>query len=116
MSFAVSTEFSYRQTIAENENHAAAAILNSFWGIFVCNTEITLDIIIFILGLKLAYGVSHIKRFKAIGRYFFDELIKKWLLLIILSLFIYSFMTFTQNPLSKVWELNFTQDCPNYMW
>ena len=60
--------------------------------------------------------MSHIKSFKAIGRYFFDELIKKWLFLIILSLFIYSFMAFTQNPLSRVWELNYGQDCPNYMW
>ena len=25
-------------------------------------------------------------------------------------------MAFTQNPLSKVWELNYAQDCGNYMW
>ena len=76
LSFAVSTEFSYRQTIAENENHSAANILNSFWGLFVCNTEIALDTIIFILGVRLAYGVYKIKTFTAIGRFFFDQLIQ----------------------------------------
>ena len=116
LSFAVSTEFSYRQTIAENENHSAANILNSFWGLFVCNTGIALDTIIFILGVRLAYGVYKIKTFTAIGRFFFDQLIQKWLLFILMTLLIYSFLAFTQQPLSKIWELNYGKDCPGYMW
>ena len=85
-SYLVSTEFSYRQSISENQNDTAPALLNSFQGIFICNTEIALQTIMFVLGLRLAYGAYRIKTFRAIGRYFFDQLLKKWVLLLLMTL------------------------------
>ena len=71
----------------------------------------------FVLGLRLAYGAYKIKTFRGIGRYFFDQLLKKWVLLILMSLLIYAFLTLlTNEPLSKIWSLNNGKDCPKYMW
>lgn len=66
--------------------------------------------------MQFAYGVYEVQTFKGLGRYFFDNLIKKWLFLVIISLFIYSFLSLTQEPLSKIWQLNYGQDCPGSMW
>lgn len=117
LSYTVSLEFSYRQSISENQNDTAPELLNSFMGVTVCNVEIALHMIMFILGLRLAYGAYKIKTFRGIGRFFFDQLLKKWVLLILMSFFIYSALTIlTNEPLSKVWSLNNGQDCPSYMW
>lgn len=71
----------------------------------------------FVLGLRLAYGAYKIKTFTSIGRYFFDQLLKKWALLIIMSMLIYSSLSFfVSDPLSRIWNINNGQDCPNYMW
>lgn len=41
------------------------------------------------MGLKLAYGVYKITEFKEMGRYFFDQVLKKWVYLSLISIFIY---------------------------
>lgn len=92
-------------------------MLNSFWGVLACNTEIALHTIVFILGLRLAYGMYKIDTFKGILRFYFDQLLKKWVLLVLMTFLIYSFVvTFTSEPLNKVWNLNNGADCPGYMW
>ena len=97
LSYQVSIEFSYRQSISENQNDTAPQLLNSFGGVFICNTEIALQTIMFVLGLRLAYGAYRIKTFRGIGRYFFDQLLKKWILLILMSFLIYSAMNLLTN-------------------
>ncbi len=56
LSVLVSVEFSFKQTIASNPGKAYD-FFNSFLGIFVTNTELAFVLIMFILGMKLAYGV-----------------------------------------------------------
>lgn len=70
----------------------------------------------FVLGMRLAYGMYKVSTFSGIGRYFFDELIRKWLNLILLSLVVYFCLYLTQQPLSMIWRLNYGEDCPQYMW
>ncbi len=70
----------------------------------------------FIFGMKLAYGVYKFTSFHEIGRYFFDQLLKKWVFFFIISISIYGVMSYTDEPLSKYWMINFGQDCPKYMW
>lgn len=109
-------EFSYRQNIAQNVGEIREE-LNSFWGIFICNVEISLQTIIFILGFRLACGLAKIRKFTKIGRLFFDELLRKWLNLILMSLLVYSFCTiFINKPLSLLWYQTNGKDCPNYIW
>jgi hypothetical protein len=72
--------------------------------------------IMFIFGMKLAYGVYKFTTFQEVGRYFFDQLLKKWVFFFIVSLSIYGVMSYTDEPLSKYWMINFAQDCPKYMW
>lgn len=71
----------------------------------------------FVLGLRLAYGIYKINSLKEVLRYFFDQVLKKWVLLFLMTFLLYSFIvTFTGEPLNKVWNLNNGQDCPSYMW
>lgn len=104
-------------SISENQETTALNIMNSFGGIFICNTEIVLHCIMFIFGLRLAYITYKINSFTQIPRFFFDQVLKKWVLLVLMTFFIYSFLTnFTDEPLNKVWNLNNGQDCPGVMW
>jgi hypothetical protein len=66
--------------------------------------------------MKLAYGIYKFSTFHEIGRYFFDQLLKKWTFFLIITLSIYGIMSFTNEPLSKYWMINFGQDCPKYIW
>lgn len=92
-------------------------MLNSFLGIFITNTEIAFSFILFIIGMKLAYGIYKFTTFHEIGRYFFDQLLKKWIFFVIVSLATYGLLTWmTDRPLSKFMDINFMQDCPAYMW
>lgn len=116
VSYGVGVQFSYRQNIAQNVGEIWGE-LDSAWGVFVCNVQISLQTIIFILGFKLASGVSKLKKYTKIGRFFFDELFRKWLNLILISLLVYSFCTKLINkPLSLLWFQNNGQDCSNYIW
>lgn len=63
LSFLISTEFSFKQTIASNPEKAYD-FLNSFLGVFVTNTEIAFSMIMFVLGMKLAYGVYKFSTFR----------------------------------------------------
>lgn len=117
LSYLISLEFSYRQSISENQGKTAAQLLYSFGGIIGCNTEIALHTIMFIFGLRLAYGVYKITNVKGYLRYYFDQIIKKWLLLFLMSLLTYAYIiTLTDEPLDKIWKLNTGEDCPGYMW
>lgn len=80
------------------------------------NTDMAFSLIMFILGMRLAYGVYKFVTFHEIGRYFFDQLLKKWVFLLIITLGTYGMMYYTDAPLSKYWSINFGQDCPKYMW
>ena len=111
----VSVEFSYRQQIAANYLKAPELLQNA-GGLFVCNTEIAFSVIIFVLGLKLAYGVYKIGSFREMGRYFFSQVLKKWLYLILMTMAIYGVLNTIDSPLRKVWQLNYGRDCPSKLW
>lgn len=64
-------EFSLRQTIAANEAKSLRWF-NSFGGVMFCNLEIAFNVIMFALGLKLAYSLYKLSSFHEIGRFFFD--------------------------------------------
>ena len=72
--------------------------------------------IMFILGMKLAYGVYKFTTFHEIGRFFFDQLLKKWVFLLLITISIYGFMSYTDKPISKYWDINYGADCPKTMW
>lgn len=83
----------------------------------ICNVEIALQTVIFVLGFKLAYGMAKIRKFTKIGRIFFDLLLRKWLNLILISLLVYSFLNQTvSRPLSLLWSQTNGKDCPYYIW
>lgn len=71
----------------------------------------------FILGLRLAYGAYKLNSFHELMRFYFDNVLKKWALLILMTMLIYSFLTmFISQPLNKIWDLSNGQDCPSTMW
>lgn len=72
--------------------------------------------LVYILGLKLAYSVYKQRSFHQMGRFFFDELLNKWVLLVLLTMFVYGIMGLIDQPLSKIWSINYGQDCPTVMW
>ncbi len=111
----LSYEFSYRQTIASNQLEAMS-YLDSFWGVFLCNMDLTLSTITFIIGVNYAYGVRKLTGFRQMGRYFFDEIFKKWLVLFLMSLALYSFMSLTDEPLNQIWIQQNGADCPAHLW
>lgn len=94
LSILISIEFSFKQTISSNPSKAYD-FFNSFLGIFVTNTELAFSLIMFILGMRLAYGVYKFVTFHEIGRYFFDQLLKKWVFFVIISLSMYGVMSWT---------------------
>lgn len=95
----------------------AASLLNTFGGVLICNSEVYLSVIMFVLGLRFAYGIYKANSLKQIFRFYFDQLLKKWALLFLMSLFVYSWMeSFTDQPLHRLWNINYGQDCPGYMW
>jgi hypothetical protein len=94
LSALITTEFSYKQTISSNPTKSYE-FFNSFLGIFVCNVEVAFSVIMFILGMKLAYGAYKFTNFHEVGRFFFDHLLKKWTFLLIITLSIYGFMSYT---------------------
>jgi hypothetical protein len=69
-----------------------------------------------ILGIKLSYAVYKLTSFHQIGRFFFDQLLKKWVILILFSMTVYIIMAMIDDPLSRVWKNNYGQDCPSVMW
>lgn len=116
VSYSVSVEYSFRQNIAQNTSQLYQ-ILDSYWGVFICNTEIALQTIIFIQGFRLAYGMAQIKKIRNIGRSFFDIIFRKWLILILMSLLVYSFSSYLiSQPLSLLWNFKNGKDCSNYIW
>lgn len=46
----------------------------------------------FIFGLRLAYNAYKINTMKDIGRFLFDQVLKKWVLLILMTLFVYTYL------------------------
>jgi hypothetical protein len=66
--------------------------------------------------MKLAYGVYKLKSFHQIGRYFFDQLLKKWAFMLLMSLTVYAILSYIDDPLSTIWKNNNGKDCPNAMW
>lgn len=116
ISFSVSVQYSFRQNISQNTSQLYQ-ILDSYWGVLICNTQIALQTIIFIQGFRLAYGMSEIKKIRNIGRSFFDIIFRKWLILILMSLLVYSFSSyFISQPLSELWNFKNGKDCSNYIW
>lgn len=71
----------------------------------------------FIFGLRLAYNAYKINNMKDIGRFLFDQVLKKWVLLILMTLFVYTYLNvLTSQPLNKIWNMNNGQDCPSTIW
>lgn len=94
LSVTVSTEFSYRQTIAANQVKAMKWF-NSFGGVLFCNIEIAYSVVVFVLGTKLAFSLFKLNSFHEIGRFFFDQLLVKWAVLLLTSMAAYSLLTLT---------------------
>jgi hypothetical protein len=71
----------------------------------------------FVFGLRLAYTTYKIHSFRRMLRFLFDQVLKKWLLIIFITLFIYSvFDSFADQPLFKIWEINNSKDCTASIW
>lgn len=71
----------------------------------------------FVLGLRLAYATYKISSFKEYRRFLFDNVLRKWILIILMTLLTYTYvMVLTDEPLRKVWELRNGKDCPSTMW
>lgn len=115
LSILFSTEFSYRQTIAANEIKSLKWF-DSFGGVLFCNTEIAFSVIVFILGTKLAYSLFKLNSFHEIGRYFFDQLLIKWLVLVLTSMAAYVYLSLTDQPLNQLWKSKYGADCPSVMY
>lgn len=60
-----------------------------------CNLEIAFNVIMFALGLKLAYSLYKLSSFHEIGRFFFDELLTKWATLVLVTMAAYFLLCFT---------------------
>ncbi len=69
------------------------------------------------MGLRLAYSAYKIDTFKGLVRFYFDQAIKRWIVLFLMTLLIYSFViVFTSEPLNTVWKINVGGDCPGYIY
>lgn len=110
-----SMECSYRQTIAANEPKALKWF-NSFAGVVFCNVELAFSVIIFVLGAKLALSVFKLGSFRELGRYFFDELLTKWAVLVLVSMVAYFFLSLTDEPLNQLWRASSAADCSSVIY
>lgn len=115
LSLLFSMECSFRQTIAANEPKALRWF-NSFAGVMFCNVELTFSIIIFVLGAKLALSVFKLGSFRELGRYFFDELLTKWAVLVLVSMVAYFFFSLTDEPLNQLWRASSAADCSSVIY
>jgi hypothetical protein len=115
LSLIFSMECSFRQTIAANEPKALRWF-NSFGGVLFCNVELAFSVVIFVFGAKLAYSLFKLNSFHEIGRYFFDELLVKWAVLLLVSMTAYFFMSLTDEPLNALWKASTTADCPSVIY
>lgn len=115
LSLLFSVECSFRQSIAANEPKALRWF-NSFGGVLFCNVELAFSVIIFVLGAKLAYSLFKLNSFHEIGRYFFDELLTKWAVLVLVSMTAYFFLCLTDEPLNQLWKASATADCPSVIY
>jgi hypothetical protein len=71
----------------------------------------------FVFGVRLAYTTYKITTIKKMLRFLFDQVLKKWFTLILITLLIYtSLETFVKQPLSKLWDINNGKDCPTSLW
>lgn len=89
---------------------------DSFGGVLFCNIEIAFSVIMFVLGAKLAFSFYKLKSFHEIGRYFFDQLLMKWLGLILASMTAYILLSLIDEPLNQIWKNNYGADCPSVMY
>lgn len=72
LSYLISVEFSYRLSVSENQKTTANNTLNSFLGVLVSNTEISLNTIMFIFGMRFIYSAYKLNSFKEVARFYFD--------------------------------------------
>lgn len=72
--------------------------------------------IVFVLGVKLAYSLFRLNSFHEIGRYFFDQLLMKWAILVLTSMAAYVFLSMTDEPLNQLWKNKYGADCPSIMY
>ncbi len=89
---------------------------NSLGGVLFCNIEIAFSVIMFVLGAKLAFSFYKLSNFHEIGRYFFDQLLMKWLGLILATMTAYILLSLTDEPLNQLWKNNYGADCPTVMY
>jgi hypothetical protein len=68
---------------------------NSLGGVLFGNIEIAFSVIVFVLGVKLAYSLYRLSSFHEIGRYFFDQLLMKWAALVLTSMAAYIMLSLT---------------------
>lgn len=115
LSLLFSMECSFRQTIAANEPKALRWF-DSFAGVLFCNVELGFSIVIFVLGAKLAMSVFKLGSFRELGRYFFDELLTKWAVLVLVSMVAYFFFSLTDEPLDQLWRSSSAADCPSVIY
>jgi hypothetical protein len=110
LSLLFSMECSFRQTIAANEPKALRWF-NSFAGVLFCNVELVFSVVVFVLGTKLAGAVFKLGSFRELGRYFFDELLTKWAVLVLVSMAAYFCFSLTDEPLNQLWRSSSFADC-----
>lgn len=115
LSIIFSTQFSYRQTIAAN-TVKAIKWFDSFGGLLFCNIEIAYNVIMFVLGMKLAFSLSNLSSFHQIGRYFFDTLLVKWVILVLTSMAAYFLLSYTDEPLNQLWKNSYGADCHSVIY
>lgn len=70
----------------------------------------------FVLGAKLAHSLFRLNSFHEIGRYFFDQLLTKWLVLVLTSMAAYLLLSLTDEPLNQIWKNKYGADCPAVMY
>jgi hypothetical protein len=78
--------------------------------------EIAFSVVMFVLGIKFAQAVHKLGSFHQIGRFFFDQLIKKWAILFLTSMAAYLILSLTDDPLSSLWKMSYGKDCHSVMW
>lgn len=68
---------------------------DSAGGLLFCNIEIAFSVVMLVLGMKLAHSLCKLSSFHEIGRYFLDQLLTKWAILVLTSMAAYLLLSWT---------------------
>ena len=81
-----------------------------------------IDIYLHLDSPKLTEAIANDQRafklstFHEIGRFFFDQLLVKWVVLLLTSMGAYALLTLTDEPLDQVWQKSYGADCSSVMY